>query len=62
MATWSVCTARAGEKVYINLDNVLYLIRDPEDEATEVMMVCGTKKFVKEGPDAVAIAGEDVGQ
>jgi putative transposase len=51
MATWSVCTNRNGNKVYINLDNVLYLIRYPDDETTTVMMVGETQEFVQEEPE-----------
>ena len=60
MATWSVCTDDSGIKVYINLDNVLYLARYPGHESTTVMMVGGTKEHVQEEPDAIAIAGEDL--
>ena len=62
MATWSVCTDDAGNKVYINLDTVLYLARDPGHESTMVIMVGGMKEHVQEEPDAIAIAGEDVDQ
>jgi len=62
MATWSVCTDEAGNNLYINLDNVLYLARYPGRESTTIMMVGGKKEHVQEKPDAVAIAGEDVSQ
>lgn len=61
MANWSVCTDEAGNKVYINLGNVLYLARYPGHDSTTVMMVGGTKVHVQEEPDAIAIAGENVG-
>ena len=61
MATWSVCTDEAGNKVYINLDNILYLARYPGHDSTTVMMVGGKKEHVQEEPDAIAIAGETVG-
>jgi uncharacterized protein YlzI (FlbEa/FlbD family) len=62
MAKWSVCTDEAGNNLYINLDNVLYLARYPGRESTTIMMVGGKKENVQEKPDAVVIAGEDVGQ
>jgi hypothetical protein len=60
MATWSVSTDDAGNKIYINLDNVLYLARYPGHDSTTVMMVGGKKEHVQEEPDAIAIAGETV--
>ena len=62
MAKWSVCTDSSGTKMYINLDNVLYLIRDPGDDLTTVAMVGEQRRRVREEPDSVAIAGIDVGQ
>ena len=62
MATWSVCKDEAGNNLYINLDNVLYLARYPGRESTTIMMVGGKKEHVQEKPDAIAIAGEDVSQ
>ena len=62
MAKWSVCTDSSGTKMYINLDNVLYLIRDPGDDLTTVAMVGEQRRRVREEPDSVAIAGVDVGQ
>ena len=62
MATLSVCTDRNGNKVYINLDNVLYLVRYPDYETTNVIMVGEAEQYVREEPDSIAIAGVDVGQ
>lgn len=62
MPTWSVCTDAQGNKVYINLNNVLFLIRYPDYETTKVVMVGDAEEFVREEPDSIAIAGVDVGQ